>query len=224
MRVIALSVLRENPGRYAEVAEVLSQGGLVCFPAGSGYKIAVELGSEGAVTSVMQAKRRIKNAPALVFVPTAEAIEELASCVSEQARVLMRAFWPGPVTLLVEANEEIAPRIRKPLTQAKGWIGVRLPHEEVPMAVLQAFGKPILVSSANIASKRGAHSVAQVKKNFGRTVELLVDAGDIVPQPSSTLVDVSSDAVHVIRAEAVPEADILAALAFSRLDALVALP
>lgn len=216
MRTIAVSALREEPQKYIEVAQVLSQGGLVCFPAASGYKIAAQLRSEFAVTSVLQAKRRVSNAPALVFVPDASAVEQLAANVSQEARTLMAAFWPGPVTLLVKMNDEIDPFIRRALTKAKGWLGVRVPHEEVPAGILQAFGEPILVSSANIASKRGAHSVAQVRKNFGRTVELLLDAGDIHPQPNSTLVDVSSDKIKIVRADAVPEDQILFALVTAR--------
>lgn len=217
MRTIALSVCQEEPSKYDEIGTVLAEGGLICFPTASGYKIAASLGPEGAVTAVLQAKRRISNAPALVFLPDPSWLEQFASKVSDEARLLMRAFWPGAVTLLVEANEELSPRIRKPLTKAKGWLGVRVPDEEVPRAVLSAFGQPLLVSSANLASKRGAHSVAQVKKNFGRTVELMVDAGDISPQPSSTLVDVSGDRVKVVRAMAVSEVDIFAALSASQI-------
>jgi tRNA A37 threonylcarbamoyladenosine synthetase subunit TsaC/SUA5/YrdC len=70
----------------------------------------------------------------------------------------------------------------------------------------------VLVSSANLADKGGAHSVAQVKKNFGRTVDLLVDRGDVAPAERSTLVDVSNGAVKLVRAGAIGEDRIAAAL------------
>ena len=70
-----------------------------------------------------------------------------------------------------------------------------------------------MVSSANLAKKKGANSIAQVKKNFGRTVDLIVDAGDLPQNPASTLVDVSNGAVSIIRAGAIGEDLIMGALA-----------
>ena len=213
MKTIALTEFRADPGRYAEAARILEKGGLVCYPAPSGYKLVADLSSPAAITAMLQAKRRVKNAPALVFVPDASWVAEVADAVSADARRLMSELWPGPVTLLFAANEELHPKVRKPLTKAKGWLGVRVPDDEVSRAVVAAFGRPLLVSSANLARKRGAQSVAQVKKNFGRTVDLLIDDGDIEPRPNSTLIDVTGSAASVVRAGAVAEDRIRAVLA-----------
>lgn len=213
MKTIALSDLKSDPGIYKAVAGVLEDGGLVCLPAASGYKLVADLSSPGAITAMLHAKRRVKNAPALVFVPDASWVERVAAAVSDEARRLMRRFWPGPVTLLLKASDDLHPKVRKPLTKAKGWLGVRVPDDEVSLGVVRAFGRPVLVSSANLARKHGAHSVAQVKKNFGRTVDLLVDAGDVAPGAGSTLVDVSGPGVSVVRAGAIAEDSIHEALA-----------
>ena len=213
MKTITVDALRDDPARYAETAAVLDRGELLCFPAPAGYKLAADLASPPAITAMIQAKRRVKNAPALVLVPDEGWVHQVARSVSEPARALMRRFWPGPVTLLFKASDELHPKVRKPLTKAKGWLGVRVPDDQVTLGVVREFGRPVLVSSANLARKQGAHSVAQVKKNFGRTVELLVDAGDIRPSVNSTLVDVSGPGVSVVRAGAVTEDSIRDALA-----------
>jgi tRNA threonylcarbamoyl adenosine modification protein (Sua5/YciO/YrdC/YwlC family) len=205
LRTIPYPEISKDPKLYIEVGAVLEQGGLVCVPTPSGYKLLADLASPKAVTAMLQAKRRVKNAPSLVFVPSAEWVERVVDSVSDEARRLMRELWPGPVTLLFKAGERIDPKLRKPLTKAKGWLGLRMPDDEVSRGALAAFGRPVLVSSANLADKGGAHSVAQVKKNFGRTVDLLVDKGDLAPAPSSTLVDVSEGAVKVVRTGAVGE-------------------
>jgi L-threonylcarbamoyladenylate synthase len=213
MRTIPLSDVQSDPTLYKEAAKILENGGLVCFPAQSGYKLGVDLGSPKAITAMIQAKRRVKNAPALVFVPEPVWVEQVAAHVSQGARALMGALWPGQVTLLFKANEEIHPKVRKPLTKAKGWLGVRVPCDDVPLAVVREFGKPILVSSANLSRKHGAQSAAQVRKNFGRTVDLMIDAGDLTDGPKSTLINVTADIPTVIRAGAVSEEDVHRALA-----------
>lgn len=213
MKTIALCDFETNPQNHQLVRQTLEEGQLVCIPTPSGYKLIADLGSPAAITAMLQAKRRVKNAPALIFVPGGEWVEKVAQVVSDEARLLMGQFWPGPVTLLFKASDDIHPKVRKPLTKAKGWLGVRIPEDDVAAEVVKLFGRPVLVSSANLAKKKGAHSVAQVKKNFGRTVALMLDAGDLPQSPSSTLVDVSNGTVSVVRAGAVEEERIMGVLA-----------
>jgi len=208
MKTISLSTCRENPSVYGDMKEVLENEGLVCFPARSGYKIAADLSSRKAVTTLLHAKRRVKNAPTLIFLPDKTWATRVGANLCDDAKRLMEAYWPGSLTLLVEAGEELHPKIRRELTRATGWIGIRVPDDEVPLAVTQAFGKPLLVSSANLSKKHGSHSLAQVKKSFGRSVNLLIEDGDLPVGPSSTLVDVSGGHVEVVRASAISEDDI----------------
>jgi L-threonylcarbamoyladenylate synthase len=212
LRTIPISEVRGNPKSYEEIAGALAQGGIVCVPTPSGYKLLADLSSAKAVTAMLQAKRRVKNAPSLVFVPDDASIAIVVDAVSEDAKRLIRRFWPGPLTLLFEASEQLDPKLRKPLTKAKGWLGVRMPDDEVSLAAVKAFGKPVIVSSANLADKGGASSVAQVKKNFGRTVDLLIDMGDLAPGSKSTLVDVRNGAASVVRVGAIEEQTVLGAL------------
>lgn len=213
MKTIKFSELQADPQLYKQIGEALANGDLVCIPTPSGYKLAVDLGSPSAVTAMIHAKRRVKNAPSLVLIPDRSWAAKVASFVSPDAHKLMDNFWPGPVTLLFKAGDDLHPKVRKPLTKAKGWLGVRVPEDDVSSRVIAAFGGPVLVSSANLAKKKGAHSMAQVKKNFGRTVNLLIDAGDLSPGENSTLVDVSNGTVSVVRSGAITEESIHEALA-----------
>ncbi len=213
MKSILLADIQKDPSLYSEIGQVLENGGLVCFPSPSGYKVAADLESPAAVISMIQAKRRTKNAPSLVLVPDQSWVKKVAEVVSGEAEALMKALWPGPVTLLFEASSALPAKVRKSLTKAKGWIGVRMPEDEISKGVVQSFGKPILVSSANLARKHGERSVAQVRKNFGRTVDLLVDAGDLSEGPNSTLVDLTKDKPSVIRIGVISEETIQRVLA-----------
>ncbi len=213
MKSISLSEIQSNPQTHKQIKEILEEGKLLCFPTTSGYKLAADLNSPSAISAMIQAKRRVKNAPALVFVPDVEWVAKIVSHVSGEAKTLMESLWPGHITLLFQASDDLPSKIRKPLMKAKGWLGVRIPSDDSSRLVLTAFGKPLLVSSANIAKKHGANSLAQVKKNFGRTVSLLIEEGDINEGPKSTLVDLTSEYPEVIRAGAVSEETIKQALA-----------
>lgn len=213
MKTVSFSEFQSNPAVLDQITDILAEDGIVCIPTPSGYKLMANLESSKAVTSMIQSKRRVKSAPALVLVPDRSHVADIAGSVSDDASKLMSKFWPGPVTLLFAASEEIHPKIRKALTKAKGWLGIRIPDSETAKSVVLSFGKPLLVSSANISKKGGAGSLAQVKKNFGRSISLLVEKGDISTERSSTLVDVTRENPQIIRSGSVTDETILSALA-----------
>ncbi len=213
MRTIDFSLIESNPALYNDILEALENGGIICFPSPSGYKLAADLTSIDAVMTLQQAKRRVKNAPSLVFVPDEEWVTKVAANIPDAAKALMKAFWPGPLTLLFKAGENLPQKLVKPLTKAKGWLGIRLPDDDISLNILKKFKKPLLVSSANLSAKHGSHSAQQVKKNFGRTVEIMVDQGDLVDRPSSTLVDVTHQEPEVIRAGLISKEAVRQALA-----------
>ena len=213
MKTIELSLIESDPALLEEVKESLENGRIVCFPSSSGYKLAADLTSPDAVINMQQAKRRVKNAPSLVLVPDETWVSRVAGEVPDCAKTLMRAFWPGPLTLLLTAGGFLPPKVVKPLTKAKGWLGIRMPSDDVAQKLLQSFCRPLLVSSANLSKKHGENSVSQVRKNFGRTVDIMIDAGDLSSSSASTLVDVTQPEPSVIRAGVISAEAVQRALA-----------
>ncbi len=193
MRIISIDDLQRRDGLFDDIADVLRDEGLVCLPIGRHYGIAAALRSESAVMRLVQSKRRTRRAPSLVFVPDLRALEEIVAEVPETARHLMDAFWPGPLTLLLRPGDGLPPRVRKTLARSKrDKLGVRITDDPVCARVVERLGEPILLSSANIARKVGSNSVAQVRKNFARAVDLMIDAGDLPSADPSTIVDPES--------------------------------
>ena len=213
MRTVSLFEFQNNPEVLTEMIQLLNEDGIVCIPTQSGYRLVANLQSSKAVMAMIQAKRRVKSAPSLVLIPDSTHVEDIAENVTAEATRLMQEFWPGPVTLLFSAGDGLPPKIRKALTKARGWLGIRVPDCEISKTLVGAFGKPLLVSSANISRKGGAESLAQVKKNFGMSISMMVENGDIAAAGSSTLVDVTRKIPKIVRAGLVPEASILEALA-----------
>lgn len=215
MKMIELDDEQCGSQCFKELAGVLKNDGIICFPAESNYRLGASALSPKAVNTLVAAKRRSRHAPALIFVSGPEMLDSIAASVPPIGLKLAQTFWPGPLTLLIEPGDIFPKKVRKTLTKATGLIGVRVPGHPVARGIVERFGKPILVSSANLAKRAGATSPAQVRKNFGRQVEAMVDLGDLPPAVPSTLVGILGASIEIRRQGAVSEEKIRAAAGLS---------
>ncbi|HEY3358242.1 MAG TPA: L-threonylcarbamoyladenylate synthase [Polyangia bacterium] len=213
MRVITAEELTQSPLLYRDIALALSQDGLACFPAESNYRLAASLHSQDAVMRLMQTKHRAGHHPALIFIAEPKQLDTIVGRVPAAARVLARAFWPGPLTLVLEMNLELPSKVARTLTRATGKVGVRCSAHPIAAHIVREFGGPLLVSSANLERKAGAGSLAQVRKNFQQRIDVCVDAGDLAAGAPSTLVEVTDEGWTIVREGAITKAQIEAALA-----------
>lgn len=198
MHIFSQNELEQNPAIYQDIAEKLSDDGIICFPSGSSYRLATRMMSEQAVIHFLQIKRRTRKAPVLIFVPNQRVLSEIVTEVPEGARRLIEVFWPGPLTLQFELSKDLPRKVFKNLN-GYGKVGIRIPQDPVALQIVQAFGGPLLISSANIARKKGAHSEAQIRKNFGRWIDILISQGDLKEEGASTVVDVTNNPPMIAR-------------------------
>lgn len=206
MKTVKLDASTRIPDLARELAAVLDRGGIVCLPCAGRYRVVADLGSTDAVLSLMQTKRRVRPAPALVFIDGEGMLGSVAARVEPEALDLARRLWPLPLTIRVEPSEDLPSKVRKQLGGSKSRVGVRVPGERLARAVVGALGRPLLVSSANLERGSGAGSPAQVRKNLLRGVDVFVDRGDLAAEPPSTVIDVVDGRLVVERPGAVTEA------------------
>ncbi len=208
MKTIPLREAQPGPEDLDQLVRVLSEGGLICLPCGGSYRILADLGNEKAVTRLLQSKRRTRKAPSLVFVGDRGMLDAVAGDVDPLAGKLAEQLWPGQVTILFDAHPDLPRRVVKQLCKANGKLGVRVPEDGPARQVVRQLGRPVLVSSANKERKAGAGSPAQVRKTFRGQVDLFLDAGDLAPGTSSTVVDVRDGQLVVTRPGAVSQEQI----------------
>jgi L-threonylcarbamoyladenylate synthase len=195
--------------RISEITNVLTDGGLACFPMGGAYRIAADARSEAAVMRLMQSKRRSRHHPALVLVADLAAASAIVSGTSwRTTRRFAERLWPGPLTLVLPPSDELPSKVRKMLARATGHVGIRVPDEPLAAAIVRRFGGPLLLSSANLEQKPGANSAAAVQQRFSRAVDVWIDAGDIAAAMPSTIIEVTEGSWHVIRDGAVSQSDL----------------
>lgn len=205
MKIIPLRDAEAGPAELDELVRVLAEGGLICLPCGGSYRILADLGNEKAVTRLLQSKRRTRKAPSLVFVGDRDMLPSVAADIDPLVGQLTERLWPGPLTILFDAHPDLPRRVVKQLCKANGKLGVRVPEDGPARQVVRRLGRPVLVSSANKESKAGAGSPAQVRKTFRAQVDLFLDAGDLAPGTSSTVVDVREGQLVVTRPGAVSQ-------------------
>jgi L-threonylcarbamoyladenylate synthase len=191
-----------------EAAAVIRDGGVVCLPCAGRYRLFADLLNNDAVMRLMQAKSRIKTAPALVFVEGASDIDQVAEEIPALARKIADELWPQPVTIRVKPSSELPKKVLKQLGGKKVRLGLRTPGSGLAQEVLKAVGSPLLVSSANREKKAGESSSAQVTKTFGPHIDLFINDGDLSPEAASTIIKFENDAVIIERLGAVDEATI----------------
>jgi len=186
-----------------EMSKCLQNGGLVCLPCRGTYRILADLTNEDAVINLMQSKRKTSKSPSLVFIKNMAGLTNLVETVDPLVEKIAADFWPGPLTILFYPSDSIPKKVSKQLTKANGHIGVRMPDDDLVQQLLEAFGGPLLVSSANKEKRHGASSPAQVRKNFVSRVDFFVDEGDLAPHSASTIIAVHDGAIEVRREGAI---------------------
>src|SRR5262245_40513324 len=144
-RVLRVDPARPDPAILAEAARVLRANGLVAFPTETVYGLGGRALSSEAVTRIFEAKGRPRAHPLIAHVTDEGAARALSADWSERASRLARAFWPGPLTLVVPR----AAYVPESLVGGGLSVAVRAPAHPIALALLQAVGEPLAAPSAN---------------------------------------------------------------------------
>lgn len=177
----------ENPEISAirNAADLIKRGSVIVYPTDTVYGLGADALNPEAVLRVFKIKGRSPDQPLPVAVSGLEMAETLA-VVSDEARRLMAAFWPGALTLVLP-KKPIVPSI---VVGGGVSVGLRTPNHAVPLLIIRESGLPLIATSAN---KHGAPSPVEAEealRQIGSEVDLIIDCGRVGGQ-SSTIVDLT---------------------------------
>ncbi|MBI2819468.1 MAG: L-threonylcarbamoyladenylate synthase, partial [Acidobacteria bacterium] len=144
-------------------------------------------------------KGRPPAAPVLLLVDSIEMAAGLSKNLPASFHALAKRYWPGPLTLVVEATERI-PAI---VTANIGRLGLRLPAAAIPQALIGALGSPITGTSANRSGRSECRSAAEVEAALGDTLPLILDGGPSQETIPSTVINLRSESWELIREGAI---------------------
>ena len=168
-----------------EAADILRRGGVVAYPTDTQYGLAVDPRSDGAVEALFSIKGRDSSA-AMPLVAADRNQAREAGVFGPPEERLAAAFWPGPLTIVVQPAAGVSPLVRG----AFGTVGVRVPAHAVARALAAAFGWCITATSANRSGHPAATTADEVAAALGDRVDLLLDAGPAPGGPPSTVVQI----------------------------------
>ena len=174
---------------------ILRSGGLVAFPTETVYGLGADASDDGAVARVFAVKGRPADHPLIVHLASAEQLDDWAAEVSDDARALTAAFWPGPLTLLVRRAASVGDGV----TGGRPTVGLRVPDHPLALELLEAFGGGIAAPSANRFGRVSPTTAEHVRADLGDDVDLVLDGGPCRVGVESTIVDLSGDAPVVLR-------------------------
>ncbi len=184
-----------DPATLDRAAAVLRAGGLVVLPTETVYGLAANALDPDAVRRIFAAKGRPADNPLIVHVADAAAAQALTSAWPPAATALAQAFWPGPLTLVLPR----APHVPDVTTGGLDTVAVRVPDHPVALVILRAARVPLAAPSANISGRPSPTRCQDAKDDLGDRVDVYVDAGATRVGVESTVVEVTSDRVTLLR-------------------------
>ena len=187
-------------GALERAVAVLRSGGLIAFPTDTVYGLAALPGEDAAVARIYKVKGRSSTRPIALLLAGEEFLDRVA-ILPEEARPLLRRFWPGGLTLVVNKTEAVSDQISQGPT-----VGVRVPNLRLALDLIRAAGGILAVTSANRSGNPPALSCESVLEQLRHRIDLIVDGGGSggggVP---STVLDCTTWPPVVLREGAVPE-------------------
>jgi L-threonylcarbamoyladenylate synthase len=182
-----------------EAATWILRGGVVAIPTDTLYGLAADPFSAAAVARIFAVKGRGTERALPLIAADAEQAATHLGCLSETGAQLADRYWPGPLTLLVDAPRALPTAVHG----GTGRIGVRVPRDAVARAICRAVGTPITATSANISGEAATADPADVERTLGARIDLLIDTGPTPGGAPSTIVDATRTPPELVRAGAI---------------------
>jgi L-threonylcarbamoyladenylate synthase len=207
MRRIVVAAAAPDRDAIARAAAVLRGGGIAAIPTDTLYGLAADPFNAAAVARIFTIKSRQMERAIPLIAASFEQVERTIGAMPPLAGRLARAFWPGPLTLVLPAPD----RLPAEVTGGGTTVGVRVPAHDVARALCEAVGGLLTATSANISGEPATSEADVVAARIGTRLDLIVDAGTTPGGPASTIVEVIGPEPRLIRAGAIAWDAVLAA-------------
>lgn len=197
------------------VVDALKAGKSVVFPTDTSYGLAVDAANPSAVKQLYRIKGRDFNKPVHVVAPSLRFCND-AFVWDARARLLVKHFWPGAVTLVVEMKKNsIARKTFTLLSAGSDYLGLRMPDSKISLDLARKLGSPITATSANISGQPDCYSLQDILRNFlDKKIQpdIILSVGKLHKKKPSTIVKLLPDSIEFIRKGPVSQKQIITSL------------
>lgn len=198
-----------DAGRLGAAVRMLREGGVVAFPTETFYGLGADARNETAVEQIFRIKGRTFRNPVSVIVANESDVIPLVEEIPAAAQILMKTFWPGPLTLVFRASSSVLPR----LTAGTGKIGIRVSSHPLARLLAAGLSGPLTATSANLSGGPECSSADAVIHALGEFPGAVIDGGETPGGKGSTIVDITVSPPRILREGVIPGNIIAAALA-----------
>lgn len=192
-----------------EAAHLLAENEVVAFPTETVYGLGGNAKSDEAVRKIFGAKGRPNDNPLIVHIASMEQLNEITAEIPKLAEILIKEFWPGPLTLILEKKEGVLPNS---VTAGLRTVGVRMPDHPVALELIRASGVPIAAPSANTSGKPSPTTAKHVSADLNGKIAGIVDGGPTGIGVESTVLDCTVPVPVILRPGGVTKEEIEAVI------------
>lgn len=179
--------------------DILKNGGIVVYPTETFYGLGVKFDMEDSLKKLYDIKQRPEEKAMPLIIANKELLTVITASMNKTAVSLMDRFWPGPLTLIFPAKENLSEYI----TAGTHKVAVRIPGESFALYLAITASFPITATSANLSGTSPAQDAETVIRYFGDKIDLIIDGGTTSGGLPSTIVDVTGDEIKLLREGAV---------------------
>jgi len=197
-----------DAGLLAQIAAIIERGGVVAGPTDTLYGLIADPTNANAVLRLYDLKGRPGDRAIPLIASDRAQIETTLGPLPARARILADRWWPGPLSLLIDAGPWVVPAVHG----GTGRVAVRVPAHEVARALCRGVGRPLTATSANRSGAPAATTAAEVQAQLDEGLSAILDAGPAPGGPPSTIVDVTGPRPVLIRAGTIPWEHVLRCL------------
>lgn len=183
-----------NKAKISEAAQIIRNGGLVAFPTETVYGLGANALNKFAVAKIFELKERPSFDPLIVHIASFDDLAKLTAGLNENAMRLAKRFWPGPLTIVLPKSD-IVPDI---VTSGLDTVGIRMPDNEIALALIKESGCPIAAPSANKFGQLSPVRASHVRKQLPN-VDYILDGGNTTVGIESTIVSVEGNYCQLLR-------------------------
>jgi L-threonylcarbamoyladenylate synthase len=193
-------VLKINPRNpdmalVAKAVHILEEGGVIAYPTETFYGLGADGSNDKAIERIFHIKGRDSRNPLSVIIGDMSYLRNLVQEIPEVAMRLMKTFWPGALTLVFRASQNVSPL----LTADSGKIGIRVSSHRIADALVKVIHRHITATSANLSGARECTSAHDVIECIGYQIDAVVDCGPTPGGAGSTIIDVTTTPPVILR-------------------------
>lgn len=182
------------------VAETVENGSIIAYPTETFYGLGVKFDIEDSLKKLYEVKQRPKEKAMPLIIGNTEILSVVTTPLNPTAISLIERFWPGPLTLVLPAKENLSEYI----TAGSGKVAVRIPGESFALHLARTINFPITATSANLSGMPPAQDAKTVMKYFGNKIDLIIDGGPAPGGLPTTIVDATENKIEILREGAIP--------------------